>query len=302
MNNTKIVYICGLGHNGSTSLDLLLDLSPNITGTSQLNDLLAPHDPNETPIETRTPRDKFWLEILEQLDTKEQQDLQYQNSIIRREKKLFSFFFRKSARVKYAQANEALIDVLASKLGNQTIVDSSKNITRCLGLLETKYDVRVIHLTRDVRGFVASHNKRRIENQLRPEYIKPTLLWYAKNTAASLMVKLKAKKYLRVRYEDYMFQPEQFLASVEKLIDVPLDDCRGGLLGKEKLRPSASLGFSGNRVLHNRKDFLLDRSRVSVKGLYLSRWYWLIAGWPAKCWGYSFRPKRIEMELTTREK
>ena len=294
----KFVYICGLGHNGSTSLDLLLDLSPRFTGTSQLNDLLVPYDPRTLELAKQQDRDRFWIEVLNRMSDDQKRDLEFQNSSIGREKALLPLFFFSKRRKSYALANEVLIDLLSEKVGpDQVIVDSSKNVARCIGLSASKYDVRVIHLIRDVRGFVGSHNKRRIESGLKPDYLKPTLLWFAKNIAASVMARFRSKKIVRVSYEDYMFAPDQFLKTLSDFLDEPLDDCRPGLMGDEALKPDMSLGFSGNRVLHNRKQFCLDRNRVRADGIYKSSVYWILLGWPAMIWGYRFRrqhPKKSE--------
>ena len=282
----KIVYICGMGHNGSTSLDLLLDLHPETLGTSQLNDLLVLYFPSKK--ESPTERDRFWDQLTDQLSEDQRAALATENESILKERRLLSFIFSKAKRRKYAAANEALIDKLLVAKDRSIIIDSSKNISRCLGLLETKYDLRVIHLTRDVRGYVNSHNKRRGENGLKPIYLKPTLVWLAKNVAATFAAKPKAKHYLHVRYEEMMFRPKEFLQRISDFIELPLEPCKQALMGVDPLKPSDSMGFEGNRVLHGRKDVYLDRNRVNRSGVFQSRLYWMTLGWLSCLWGYRF--------------
>ena len=275
-----------MGHNGSTSLDLLLDLSPNITGTSQLNDLLVLYDP-EHPRKPIKDLDRFWKELLAQLSLEETDALSRENKSILKERQLLPMAFLKSRRERYAQANERLLSALFERVNNNIVVDSSKNVSRCLGLLESHYDVRVIHLTRDVRGYVSSHNKRRKEQGLGPIYLKSTLIWFAKNIASSLFVKPKAKHYIHLRYEDMMNRPSEFLKSLEDFLETRLEACEMAIRGESPLRPSQSLGFEGNRVLHQRSDVYLDRSRIRNDGLFQSRLYWFLLGWVSRFWGYS---------------
>lgn len=59
----RLLYIVGIGHNGSTLLDLLLGTSKGVFSTSQLNDLLAPYIPNSD-----SEKDIFWRKVLEALE------------------------------------------------------------------------------------------------------------------------------------------------------------------------------------------------------------------------------------------
>ena len=290
MNKAKLVYICGMGHNGSTALDLLLDGSEDCIGTSQLNDLLVLYDPYEA--ENGRPEfvNDFWTQLLKELSEEQKQDLSSENNAVLKEKRILDFTFSARKRQRYAEANGRLISALSETVGGKTIIDSSKNISRVLGLLESSgIEVYVVHLTRDVRGYVGSHNKRRQENGKRLAYFAPTMIWFAKNVAASLLAKPKAKNYLHVRYEEMMLQPDQFLTKLGEFIGHRLDQCKPVLRGQEPLRSSQSLGFLGNRVLQNREDVFLDPSRVRGNQLYDSKIYWCLLGWVSMFWGYRFK-------------
>jgi hypothetical protein len=288
----KIVYICGMGHNGSTSLDLLLDLSPEIVGTSQLNDLFVLYHPSQKETSEQTDLDRFWLSVGSKLSPDQQDLLAEANRGILKEKELLRFAFSRSARQQYAEANEALVDCLLARTQTNVIVDSSKNVSRCLGLLESKYDVFVIHLTRDVRGYVESHNKRRGEVGKSPIYLKSTLIWLAKNIVTSVLVRPRAKHYLLVQYEELLRNPDSTLDTLSAFLDVPLEACREAIRGNAPIRPSQSLGFEGNRVLHARKDVVLDPTRMRSDGLFRSRIYWFALGWVSMFWRYRFKPNQ----------
>ena len=279
-----------MGHNGSTALDLLLDKADGCTGTSQLNDLLVLYNPFDETGDQRPAfvRD-FWTSLLNSLSDDERSELKAENRSVLKEKRIFDFTFSAKKRAKYAEANLRLISRLHAELEGGTIVDSSKNISRVLGLLESPdLGIYVVHLTRDVRGYVGSHNKRRKENGRRPIYFIPTMVWFAKNVAASMLVKPRAQNYLHVCYEQMMLEPDRFLDELGSFIGCDLGQCKPALNGKQPLRPAESLGFLGNRVLQNREEVLLDSSRVASHQLYQSKVYWVLLGWVAKFWGYKF--------------
>ena len=293
MTNTKLIYICGMGHNGSTALDLLLDLSGNCLGTSQLNDLLVLYDPYDNNNGRPDFVNQFWSEVVNNLSDSNRELLKSENHSVFKEKALLPFIFSKKLRTRYASVNRFIIDQVIEKADGRAIVDSSKNVSRALGLLQLDgdaVDIYVLHLTRDVRGYVESHNKRRKEINLRPRYVVPTLVWFAKNATASLFVKPRARNYLHVRYEEMMLKPEQFLLQLGDFFGVSLKSCGPALRGETPLQPANSLGFLGNRVLAQRKDVLLDSKRIKKDGLFSSFLYWCTLGWLSCFWGYRFKP------------
>lgn len=293
MTKTKLIYICGMGHNGSTALDLLLDQSGNCFGTSQLNDLQVLYDPSDSDNGRPEFVNQYWSEVTGKLSESQLALLKSENQSVLKEKALLPFVFSKKRRTLYASANRYVIDQVSQKADGKAIVDSSKNVARVLGLLELDedaVDIYVLHLTRDVRGYVESHNKRRKEINLRPRFLVPTFVWFAKNAAASLFVKPRARNYLHVRYEEMMLKPEQFLEQLGDFFGVSLKSCGPALQGETPLRPANSFGFLGNRVLDQRKEVLLDPKRIKKNGLFRSFLYWCTLGWSSCFWGYRFKP------------
>ena len=293
MANTKLIYICGMGHNGSTALDLLLDQSGNCLGTSQLNDLLALYDPFDNDNGRPEFVNRYWSEVVNKLSDSQRELLESENNSILKEKALLPFILSKKRRMRYASVNRYIIDQVSEKANGRAIVDSSKNVSRALGILELDgdaVDIYVLHLTRDVRGYVESHNKRRKENNLRPRFLVPTFVWFAKNAAASLFVKPRARNYLHVQYEEMMLKPDRFLEQLSDFFGVSLQSCRPALKGETPLQPANSLGFLGNRVLEQRKEVLLDPKRIKKDGLFRSFFYWCTLGWSSCFWGYRFKP------------
>lgn len=282
----KIVYICGMGHNGSTVLDLILDRSEGLLSVGQLNNLLAPQDPREDP---DTRRAEFWRAVLSRLDTGEQAELIARNRGVLKEKAFFQHWLLPSQRRAYAAINQKVIDAVVDESRSRCIVDSSKNISRAIGLLPLRgHRLLVVHLIRDVRGFVNSHNLRRRESGSRQQYFIPTMMWFVKNVLASVVLRTLAQEFITLKYEDMLADPEGAFAALEEFIGENLDPSKRAILGSEPVDSSRSLGFSGNRILHSREKIFFDRNRSSRHGVYQSRLYWIACGWISRFWGYRY--------------
>ena len=282
----KLIYICGMGHNGSTVIDLVLDRSKAICSVGQLNNLLAPQDPTNDP---DTVRANFWSAVLATLSAEDRARLISVNKSVLKEKALLRHLLSRKQREAYAAINQKVIDAVFSSIDTECIVDSSKNVARIIGLMPLRgHDLLVIHLIRDVRGFVNSHNMRRTEMQLRKQYFLPTVVWFAKNLMTSAFVKPMAKNFITLKYEDILTDPEAEFSRLEKFIGEDLYMSHKAVLGEIPVDSAKSLGFSGNRILHSRTSFNFDRNRSKRNGAYSSRLYWLVFGWVSIFWGYSF--------------
>lgn len=171
----KIIYIAGCGRSGSTLLDLVLGTSPNAFSAGQLENLLfflKEHDerrpdkkafkddqgcsPNESAIwgpvkltledararvyDPRCPlsvRGLIWSLVRRKPFNMEHFD----------DELLYGCILQQARKVKDSDVD--------------TIIDSSKNLKRLVALKQCpQLDVYVIHLIRDVRGYVHSNSKR----------------------------------------------------------------------------------------------------------------------------------------------
>ena len=290
----KVIYICGMGHNGSTILNLALGMSPNVVATSQLNDLLNPFDP-ETPENNvdavSEPVITFWQQVLHKLTPQLQNLLRQANQSNAKEKNLLKMFFSKSARMKFCNDSLPLFEAVRELSGKNVIVDGSKNISRAISLTAYEKEVKVyyLHLIRDIRGYVNSRNKRNREKEKRNGYILSTLMWTAKNTFASLLLRLRTRRIIKVYYEDILMRPDEFMDRLEHFVGEEFPSTRQAFKGEIEIDADESFGFGGNRVLHSKK----SRFRTGVlpmDGVYNSNAYWYLLGWIGSFWGYKRDP------------
>lgn len=155
------------------------------------------------------PECPFWGEVLASgVPSKVQ--LRKEHKLISREKGLPYFLLSEARCRRYARIQDRVFQAIFQETGAKVLVDSSKNITRGLALLRaSRYDVRILHLVRDPRGFINSRNKRRREQDKDPMLIPFMAEWMLKNGMASTALCAYAGDgYCRVAYEDVMLRPQ----------------------------------------------------------------------------------------------
>lgn len=283
----KLVYIAGIGHNGSTMLDLLLDKSSGITSLGQLNELFLPYDPR---YEDDPRRASFWRSVQSKLGPARVDKLRAVNSSILKEKRIAHLLFSQAARREFSKINSALLGVIAEALPDEILLDSSKNVSRCLGLTElSDFELYVVHLVRDIRGYVSSYNKRRREIGRSQHYFRPSATWFLKNIAGEYVGRSFSGRYLHVSFEQLTDAPTRAIDEIERFLEHDLTGSRLVVNGSATLDPASSLAFGGNRILHRREPLAFRRERTAFDSATTSLAYWLSQGWVARRWGYRYR-------------
>lgn len=143
---SSLVYIAGLGHSGSTLLDLLLSSQPGITGLGEIDVLINPQK-RETYLKKfqkypctcgKLPAEcPVWSTFREVLHNGEVRS--------------------------FDQAYRKVLEITRNVTGAQMISDSSKRLTTLKKVYHSLDEIgierdqfRVIHLVKDVRNFTAS--------------------------------------------------------------------------------------------------------------------------------------------------
>lgn len=284
---TKVLYICGVGHSGSTIVDMVLGMCPDLCSAAQVNELFITYDPFAVQYPERSWRDDFWCRIVEGFSKEEQCELTALHRGVLKEKTLLRMFFSRANRRRTSRLNEGLFNRIADEIGAPVVIDSSKNIARCLSMSDMDtVDLYVLHLIRDVRGFVNSTNKRKREKGRSCRWAIPTMLWFAKNTAASLLVSKHADRFMTLKYEDIVASPDEAVMRIETWLGTDLSVARDAFRGRIDIDPEHSIGFGGNRVLHQRKRLQFRTGERETDGVYLAPAFWFTLGWVSRFWGY----------------
>ena len=205
MEKPTIVYIVGLGHSGSTLLDLLLGSHTQVTSVGELGALSSKDREGfrelvlrESPCVCGTPS-KFDCPFWSEIDRRLQQE---------HATSLMKIDLRAPLREDLIAANRALYSTISELTGHRYVVDSSKSRIRLRSLIEANFDVRPTHLVREPHGVVYSNVR------------KGRSWWYWSRHYTSVTLKtrrlLAAHPHLFVRYEDLATDPE---ATVRRILE-----------------------------------------------------------------------------------
>lgn len=190
----KFIYIAGLGHSGSTILDMALGAHPKITGLGEIYPYLI-SDIKERKEQlarstcscmVRGDKCRFWSETLN---------------------------ITKHTGGK-ADAYISLHKLFKEKFGKDTaLLDSSKNSYPFLKKINTHFDLKIILLTRDYRSWIHSRNSR-----LKKPILYLALKWFLVNKKINYQLNKMQLPYLRVGYEEPALYPESILKKISEYI------------------------------------------------------------------------------------
>lgn len=177
----------------------------------------------------------FWTNVIKRscggdIDPRRMIALQDRGTRVRHLPATFGFGERGRQRLgEYPEVLSRFVRAIADEAGAHTVVDSSK-LPPYAAILRTAPDVdlRVVHLVRDPRATAYSWAQAKSQpDRGTPDVMqsqgawKAAALWATWNLAAEALGRSLGKRYLRVRYEDFMADPAATLRAVTGLIGVP---------------------------------------------------------------------------------
>ena len=251
----KYVYIVGRGHSGSTLLELLLNRHSSIASMGEL-DLLSLQIYRDEKTKWigrcscgQRPFDcEVWGKVINQINDKYQINLinnpfawrlsdvglyeekanpgiteyiryKYHRLIrtifYRKLKKLPKLF--ESTYKQWVERRDFVAEKYAEIAKTDVVVDASKDQLHMRDIENySNLDVKIIYLTRDVRGNVWSAIKR---NNIRPE--QEANDWERLNRKIRKYLSfIDSNKYIHVRYEELCKDPEEELSRIYKFIGI----------------------------------------------------------------------------------
>ena len=234
----KVLLIRGLGHSGTTILDLALGAHPQITGLGEAVRLLekpAPQDGHRGPAQLRgdlryqrqctcglvADACPVWGPMLRWLPDHDDQPL--------------------PQKLKRLISELELPGVLSAQ--ESWVVDSYQDDFVLPFLEDPSLEIRVIHLTRDVRSWVHSRSRDGRQRGRWLPGLQPLLRWWRLSARHERQLKRCGKPVFRLGYEELALRPEQSLRRV--------CDWLGLDFAPEMLAPVAQSGshiLSGNRM------------------------------------------------------
>ena len=226
----RILYVISSGHSGSTLLDLMISRHDHIGTVGELKCVTT--KPRTACLCGARPFSScaFWREV--------DVHLKASSGLALAELDLLADDARR-----FVAHNAAIYGAIAEVTGKVVLVDSSKSRRRLEGLLASDaFEVTPIHLTRDPRGVVFSHLRKR-----------RSLVAYSRKYRhgnRNTQRVLESVAHVRVRYEDLASAPERELGRVMRELGFELEsqqlDWAGG----------ARHSVGGNHMRHGRESVI----------------------------------------------
>lgn len=234
----KIIYIAGDGRSGTTLLESILSNNESCIAVGECNRFWTRFVENTSCCGCGSPirNCELWNAVHQRLSDEfsDYDPLTFQNEIINFQH--FKRFIELPELLnlerwkKFSQIISAFYEAIAHFSKTNTIIDSSKSIPWARLLqLNDKFDVRVIHMERQLSQVAISWKKRiRL-----PEYPNSEVYMPIKSNSLILKRWLKVKlmarvlpkggPYLFLQYERLCEQPEQKLIQIIKFAEIELD-------------------------------------------------------------------------------
>jgi hypothetical protein len=309
MTRPKVVSIMGIGHSGSTVVDIVLGDHPNITGVGELHKLprsgWVHNDSRRCACGSPVHECPYWTEVFRLWTKRVGADgldayIGRQNGFERSRSQwphLLLESRRRSADFRsYADMTAALYEAIGEVSGTRTIIDSSKPAIRNYALLQNdRLDVRVIHLIRDGRAVVWSKLKARArdvdsgiptDQPATPSW-RTSLGWVMTNLESEWVARRAGRgRVLRLTYELFVERPLEALERIAELIEEDLSCVATHI---EEGRPmEAGHNVGGNRLRMSRRIVLRPdfewREKLPAGE---AKTFWRVAGWLARRYGYA---------------
>jgi len=193
----KIIYIAGLGHSGSTMLDMSLGTLPEVVGLGELKTLLDDttrmrHFSSVCSCGKPAIECSFWKELPQLL----------------------------KPGLSLANKYEIVLNLLQEKYGKTVcLIDSSKNSYNYLSYLKENHELKILFLTRDIRSWSYAR------------YLstgKPVLYylfrWYIENIKLKKRIKKMGIDIIKIGYEELALYPEHVLEKITSGINLNYTD------------------------------------------------------------------------------
>lgn len=229
----KLILIRGLGHSGTTILDTILGKHSSIVGIGEgIRVLRGVKKKGTMPKRLRSqeryelectcnnlvPKCNVWGKTIEYIINNDEESLS----------KKFNY----------------LSDKIYKNHGNKIlIVDSSQSDLDSSISLSKEYEIKVILLTKDIRSWVNSYEKKYNRNILRNIFT-----WYFVNRKIEKFLKRNNLDFIKVGYEEFALHTETILQKVFSWLEINNEK---NLLN---LSESKSHIVAGNRMRLNKKN------------------------------------------------
>ena len=228
MSNSPIpiIYLLGAGRSGTTVIATVMNAHPNIQTAGELHQFIG-HllGDKDCSCGKTLATCEFWRNTSNNFQVSIKELHQWKRQIKKQEahRNIPKYLFNKREYKDYSRIQELVFTNISKESKGKWILDSSKYIGRYLLLKRSeKLKVRGVYVVRDVRGVIASF-KKKVQSSRSP--LSAILYYLMINTFAQL-VSWTDKGVVKVRYEDFMRDPEgvsqQIYGRISPTLDTPI--------------------------------------------------------------------------------
>lgn len=308
----QVLYIAGCDRSGSTVLDQILGQIPGWFTVGELADFWD-RGPRQLCGCGRVLKDcDFWRRVFIEAfqETPDRFDFAAVSALrdrCARSRHLFiltNSLMRRFARPSldaYVDLTRKLYQAVSAIAGANVVVDSSKLPTHAYLLnLTGAAELFVVHLVRDPRGCAYSWLKsKRHPNPAVGDFpnwspTKTSLNWIYTNGAIRKLWGASEGRYLVLRYEDFIAQPEDSVRRIMQFIWQP--ETRLPFLSPDTVSMAPTHGVSGNTVRFDRGPVQLtldDKWRTAMRPMH-KLLVTTLTGVTLPTFGYSFGPWKAD--------
>ena len=242
-----VVYVAGIGRTGSTVLGELLDRLPDVAFVGELSLFWCRYARRDLCSCGRPlPECDFWSAVVRrgfgELPPGRAEDLERLERRVRRRHAPQMLVSRRwASRSKSPAIRELLGErsrlyrAVSEVARSSWVVDTGKDPVYGASLMPLDgAAVVIVHLVRDPRGVAYSSSKRvRSDSEpgemLRLSAVAAAWQWLTKNLVVQIALRRLAPRYVRVRYEDLVADPDGCLLQIADAADLPIADPRAAV-------------------------------------------------------------------------
>jgi len=243
MEKLKIIYLMGAGRSGTTILASLLGANKNITTVGEMHQYLE-HIIDAKTCSCGETLDKceFWGKIHKNYIGKDFSIINSKLEKVESHSRIPISLCKKNKE--YIEFQETLFKQIYKEYPSKYYLDSSKFIGKALQLLKSDiFDVKIIYMIRDVRGVINSFSKK-VQTHKKPI---STIIYYSFiNLTAQIVKWIFPKRIIKIKYEDFVSQPEKTIALISSFLNENLDDVIDIVKNEKHIKMPHIIG--GNRL------------------------------------------------------
>lgn len=280
---TRVVFLAGLGRSGTTLLERALAELPGVQALGEVNHLWRRSLVDDELCGCGEPfsRCPYWRAVGDQAfggwDNVDVAAVEAAQREAMRLRHVVGLARRRTALSRAAEVvadhHRRVYEAASTVTGAQVVVDSSKHPALAYVLRrDPAIDLRIVHVVRDPRGVAYSWTKQverperrgsgseRWMTQYSPS--ASALLWLAHNSSTA-MLRALGDRVLLVRYESFVREPSQTLASIAQFADLDLDDAAALAFvepGALRLQPAHTVSGNPLRFTLGRLEIRVDEA------------------------------------------